>query len=180
MKTIICVALAALATMAAMPGAAQDYPKLKSGLWELNRTSNRGPNQPNAMTMCLDESVQKEMFDIGAGAMKGMCSKHEFRMSGSRGIGESVCDFGGSTMRSKMEMVMNGDTGYRTEIHTTYDPPFMGQTDGTTVVTARLLGACKPGQRPGDMTMPNGQTMNVRDMMGRSKSGPPARAKSDR
>jgi len=101
-------------------------------------------------------------------------------MSGNRGTGESVCEIGGSTMRSRMEMVLDGNVGYRTEIHTTYDPPFMGQTEGKTVVTARHLGACKPGQRPGDMTMPNGQTMNVRDMMGRSTNGPPARSKSDR
>ena len=31
------------------------------------------------------------------------------------------------------------------------------------------LGACKAGQRPGDMTMPNGQTMNIRDMRSSGK-----------
>ena len=171
------VALAVLLTALASPALAQDYPKLKPGLWEMERSSERATNQPNRMTMCLDDSVQKEMFDMGAGAMKGMCSKHDFKLSGNRGTGDFICDMGGSKMHSKSTMVMTGNTGYRTEIHTTYDPPFMGQTESTTVLTARHVGACKQGQRPGDMVMPNGQTLNMRDAMGGSKAAPPKRAR---
>ena len=157
---------------------AQDYPKLKPGLWEMERTAERGAQHPNRMTMCLDDTVQKEMFDMGAGAMKGMCSKHEFSMSGSRGTGDFICDFGGSRMHSKSTMQLTGNTGSRTEIRTTYDPPFMGQSESTTILTARHVGACKPGQRPGDMILPNGQTLNVRDAMGGPAKGsitPPPR-----
>jgi len=160
----------ALAT-ATWPALAQDFPKLKPGLWEMERTAERGAQHPNRMTMCLDDTVQKEMFDMGAGAMKGMCSKHEFKMSGSRGTGDFICDFGGSRMHSKSTMQMTGNTGYRTEIRTTYDPPFMGQSESTTILTARHVGACKPGQRPGDMILPNGQTLNVRDAMNGAAKG---------
>ena len=70
-------------------------------------------------------------------------------------------------------MALTGNTAYRTEIHTTYDPPFMGQTETTTVLTARNVGACKPGQRPGDMVLPNGQTLNMRDAMDGARGVPP-------
>jgi hypothetical protein len=30
---------------------------------------------------------------------------------------------------------------------------------------AKWLGPCKAGQKPGDMVMPGGQTMNVLEMM---------------
>ena len=163
--------LALAIAMAPWPALAQDFPKLKPGLWEMERTAERGAQHPNRMTMCLDDTVQKEMFDMGAGAMKGMCSKHEFKMSGNRGTGDFICDFGGSRMHSKSTMQMTGNTGYRTEIHTTYDPPFMGQRETTTVLTARHVGACKPGQRPGDMILPNGQTLNVRDTMSGAAKG---------
>ena len=165
------LALALLFTFLALPALAQDYPKLKPGLWEMERSSDRPAQQPNRMTMCLDDSVQKEMFDMGAGAMKGMCSRHEFKLSGNRGTGDFVCDLGGSRMHSKSTMQLSGNTGYRTEIHTTYDPPFMGQTESTTVLTARHVGACKQGQRAGDMVLPNGQTLNMRDVMGGAKPG---------
>ena len=175
MTPLVCVprpALFALAlAMATWPALAQDFPKLKPGLWEMERSAERGAHHPNRMTMCLDDTVQKEMFDMGAGAMKGMCSKHEFKMSGNRGTGDFICDFGGSRMHSKSTMQMTGNTGYRTEIHTTYDPPFMGQRETTTVLSARHVGACKPGQRPGDMLLPNGQTLNVRDTMSGAAKG---------
>jgi hypothetical protein len=170
--SILRPALLALAlAMATQPALAQDFPKLTRGLWEMERSAERGAQHPNRMTMCLDDTVQKEMFDMGAGAMKGMCSKHEFKMSGNRGTGDFICDFGGSRMHSKSTMQMTGNTGYRTEIHTTYDPPFMGQRETTTVLSARHVGACKPGQRPGDMLLPNGQTLNVRDTMSGAAKG---------
>jgi hypothetical protein len=161
------LAFAVLLTVLVFPSfaAGQDYPKLKAGLWELTRTADNAPQHPATTTVCLDDSVQKEMFDLGSGAMKGMCSKHDFRMSGGRATGDFVCDMGGSTMHSKSAMVMNGDTAYRTEIHTTYSPAFMGMSKIDTVLNARRLGPCKPGQRPGDMTMANGHTINIRDAM---------------
>jgi len=158
------------------PAFAEDYPKLKPGLWEMERGSDRSQGGPNRMTMCLDESVQKEMFDIGAGAMTGMCSKHDFKLSGNRGTADFVCDIAGSRMHSQSTMVLNGNTGYRTEIRTTYDPPFMGQTENFTVLTARHVGACKPGQRPGDMVLPNGQTINMRNAMRPPPGGSPGAA----
>ena len=166
-----------IASLLTTPAAAQDYPKLKSGLWEMERSSDRGTRASNRMTMCLDDSVQKQMFDMGAGAMQGMCSKHDFKLSGNRGTADFVCDIAGSRMHSKSTMVLDGNVGYRTEIRTTYDPPFMGQTESFTVLTARHVGACKPGQRPGDMVMPNGQTLNMRDAMGAPPPGPPGAPK---
>ncbi|MGE5168923.1 MAG: DUF3617 domain-containing protein [Rudaea sp.] len=173
--------LALLALLAFPALAAQDFPKLKPGLWEMEQSSDRtgppgGPGQAHRTLMCLDAGVQREMFDMGVGAMKGMCSKHDFRFSGNRGTGEFVCDMGGSKMHSKSRMVMNGDSAYRTEVDTTYDPPFMGRAASKMVITARNVGPCKPGQRPGDVVLPNGRTMNLRDAMnGANGMAPPPR-----
>ena len=167
------IAVPLLLALLPAPALAEDYPKLKPGLWEMERASERPQGAPNRMTMCLDESVQKEMFDIGAGAMKGMCSKHDFKLTGNRGTADFVCDIAGSRMHSQSTMVLNGNTSYRTEIRTTYDPPFMGQSETFTVLTARHVGACKPGQRPGDMVLPNGQMLNMRDAMRPPPGGPP-------
>jgi hypothetical protein len=165
--------LLALAFAALPAVAATDYPKLKPGLWEMQQSFDRaGPPsaaQAHRTLMCLDASVQREMFDMGLGAMKGMCSKHDLRFSGNRGTGDFVCDMAGSRMHAKSLMVMNGDGAYRTEVDTTYDPPFMGRAASKMVITARNVGPCKPGQRPGDLVLPNGQTMNMRDALNGSK-----------
>lgn len=168
-----CAAFALLLALGALPALAQDFPRLKPGLWEMDRALDRPPASAGApappstsrTTMCLDESVERDMFGMAMGEMNGRCSKHDFKLAGNRMTGDLVCDLGGTTMHSKSVMVLDGDRAYRTEIDTTYDPPFMGRSQSKTVLTARNIGPCKPGQRPGDFVMPNGRTMNMRDIM---------------
>ena len=175
MKFLVHGVVSLLLASLAMPILALDYPKLKPGLWEMDRSADRPGTAGSHMSMCLDDSVQKQMFEMGAGAMAGMCSRHELVRSGNRLTGDFVCDMAGSRMRSKSTMVFDGNSAYRTEVDTSYDPPFMGQTQSKMVMNARNVGPCKPGQRPGDLVLPNGQTMNMRDVMNGSKSAPPKR-----
>ena len=177
MKPFVVAGLVALA-LASSGASAQQYPKLKPGLWQMSRNSDRAPDKAGMppITVCFDESVQKEMWDMGAGAMRGMCSKTDFHMNGSGGSGETICNFGGSTAHSKSSMTLTGDTAYRTEVDTTFDPPMNGMARSHMTIDGKYLGACKPGQRPGDVTMPTGQVMNMRDMAGGRPPGPPPRS----
>ena len=143
---------------------AQDYPKLKPGLWEMKRSSSRPGGNGQTLRMCLDESLQREMYDMGVGTMKGMCSKHDFKLSGGHGTGEFVCSVNGSTWHSRSNMTIDGDVGYRTEVDTTFDPPVNGQSQAHSVMEARYIGPCPAGQQPGDVLLPNGQTVNMRNM----------------
>ena len=163
------LALAAAAALIALPAAAQDFPKLKSGLWEMATSSNRAPGIKATSTLCLDASLQKDMLRMSSGMMAGMCSKTELKAVGNTFVGEAVCNFNGSTMKSRSVMTLKGDTSYRTEAHATFDPPLAGQAVNDTVIEGRHLGACKPGQQPGDLTMPTGQTINIRNVMSGKK-----------
>ncbi len=154
------------ALVAPLAAFGQDYPKLRPGSWELTRKSDRPDDKGQRTTICTDESLQREMWDMGLGAVKGMCSKTEFKLSGNKGNADFVCNLGNTTMRSKAVMTFSGDTGYRTEIDTTYEPPLNGQARAHSVLESRWLGACKPGQQPGDMLLPNGQTINMRNALG--------------
>ena len=165
-RVALALAFAAAGLAASTPVAAQDFPKLKPGLWELVRKSDRAEDKGQRTTICMDEPMQREMWTMGMGAMRGMCSKSDVRLSGGRGTADFVCSMGGSTMRSKAVMTFTGDTGYRTEIDTTYEPPMNGQARTRSVVESRWLGACKAGQQPGDMLLPNGQTINMRNALG--------------
>ena len=157
----------ALIAAAATVGA-QDFPKLKAGLWETTTTSlGREKQEPRVSTLCLDDSVQQEMYKMSTGTMAGMCSKHDLKVTGNRVTTDAICDFGGTKMQSQAVMTLSGNTAYHTEAHATFDPPMNGMKDSTTVIEGKHVGACKPGQQPGDMTLPNGQTMNIRRMTGR-------------
>jgi hypothetical protein len=151
--------------------AAQDFPKLKSGLWEMSNTMPGRPGAPMTSTICLDASLQQDVLKLSSGMMQGMCSRHELKVSGNKVTGDVVCKMGDSTMKSRAVMPMTGDTAYRTVAHTTFDPPFGVMATTDTVIEGRYVGACRPGQKPGDMTTPTGQTINIRAMM--SGSGKP-------
>lgn len=164
----LSLAFAAVAAAQELP---KDFPKLKPGLWEMERAIDSAappggrPMPSDRTSMCLDESVQREMFDMASGAMKGACSRHDIKFAGNRMTADVVCSMGGSTMHSKSVMVLDGNSAYRTDVDTTYDPPFMGQSHTKMVMRARNVGPCKPGQRAGDLVLPNGQTVNMHDMM---------------
>jgi hypothetical protein len=158
---LVCAALA-------LPALAQDYPKLKPGLWEIKRSSDRGPGMP-ALTICMDDAIQREMYTAGLDSMKSMCSKADFKITGSRGVGEFVCNMNGTTVTSKSVMTLTGDTAWRTEVDNSYQPHLNGQSKTHVVVEGRYTGACKPGQRLGDAVLPNGQSINIRDQSGGAK-----------
>ena len=152
--------------IAAPVASAQDLPKLRPGHWEIVRKSERAGEAGQRTVVCMDEAMQRMVWDMGMGTMRGMCSKSDLRIAGGRGTGDFVCNMGGSTARTKAQIVFTGDTGYRADIDTRYEPPLNGQARSRFVVEARHLGACKAGQQPGDVVMPSGQTINIRNLFG--------------
>jgi hypothetical protein len=148
---------------------AEDFPKLKAGSWSVAVSpAGTGPQSaPRVSTLCLDDSVQQEMYKMSTGMMSGMCSKHDIKISGNKVTTLADCNLGITTMKSQSVMTLTGDTAYHTEAHATFDPPMNGMKESSTLIDGKYIGACKPGQQPGDMTLPTGQTVNVRDFMGR-------------
>lgn len=147
---------------------AQEFPKLKSGLWsQTTTTAGRAKQQPQASTLCLDDSTQQYVYRMSMGMMAGLCSKHDLKVAGNKVTIDAVCDLGVTRVQTKSVTTLSGDTAYRTEAHAVFDPPLKGTPrDSVTIIDGKHVGACKEGQQPGDMTLPNGQQMNIRQWMG--------------
>jgi hypothetical protein len=159
--------LAIAAVAAASP---QDFPKLKPGLWEVSMMAAGRDGQPPRVTMmCLDDSVQQDMYRMSTGMMAGMCSRHDIKVAGNKVTTIANCDLGVTKLQSQSVMTLAGNTAYHTEAHAMFDPPMNGAKESTTIIDGKHLGACKPGQQPGDMTLPGGQTVNVRQLLGRKE-----------
>jgi hypothetical protein len=176
--------LLVIALVVALPAAAQEYPKLKPGQWDVTTTSNRnGTAAPSKITLCTDEAVQKQMMDMGKGMGKEMCSKFDMRRDGAKFIGESVCQMGQTKMTSHSVMTVQGDSSYKTVVNSTYDPPMMGMKDTTTTVEGKNVGACRDGMKPGDVVTATGQKFNMTTMQNQMRppaaplAAPPAAAK---
>ena len=50
-------------------------------------------------------------------------------------------------------------------MRTTFDPPMQGMKEMTQKIDARWVGACKPGQKPGDVVMEGRSSMNMQELM---------------
>ncbi len=164
--TLKLTALVALALVASASAAAQDYPKLRPGLWEVSSraSTQKKDDPPMRTTMCIDDATARTMYRFSQGMMDDMCSKFDVKHSGNRYVSEAVCKLGDSRMVARSTMTLAGDSAYTIEGSSTYDPPFMGIREVTTKVEARHVGPCKPGQKPGDITTPGGQTINLHNL----------------
>lgn len=162
--------IAGLCSIALACGAlAAEPPVLKSGLWEVSRSGSQQPERKSLTTMCLDESVQAQMREFGMGAARELCSQNERTVEGNRMTMTATCKLGPTTMKTSSVMTFNGNASYHMDGTATYDPPMGTMKDMKTTVDAKWVGACKPGQLPGDVTLETGQTVNIKQMMGAKK-----------
>ena len=166
---VLAVTLLGMLSLGAGSVGAIDFPAMKPGLWESSITREGAPQKLGGTKMCMDAAVQKEMMEMGMGTMKTMCSKNDVRREGNRVYGTAECKFGESTMKSTSVTTFTGDTAYRAEIKSTYDPPMQGMPSGTTLIDAKWTGACPAGMQAGDVVLPDGRKVNMRTMPGGAK-----------
>ena len=163
----LIVAIAAVCATAgtALDTFAADLPVLKSGQWEVLRSSTQQGDKKHLTTMCLDETVQAEMRDFSMNVAKEMCTQNERRIEGNRMTVKATCKLGPTTMKTESVMVFSGNTAYHTEGKASYDPPFLEMTEAKSVIDGKWTGPCKAGQVPGDIVTETGQTINMKAMM---------------
>ena len=123
-----------------------------------------------------DVLKRQAMQQAGKAMAQQMCQDVKLRRDGDKVIIESTCAM---SPKSKMVSrgVMSGDyqSAYREESETRFDPPMAGIQNVRTTTEARWVGACKAGQRPGDVVTADGMKMNLLDMV---KAGPVMRGKA--
>jgi len=160
-----CVAVALLAACAAPDAGAVELPTRKAGLWEL-KTMRVGSSAPD-MTMqhCTDASTDREMATSFSPASKELCSKQDLQKTATGYVTDSVCTVAGLTITSHAEITGDFNSAYtvKSTSHSQGGPAAVPR-DSTTTIEAKWLGACKSDQKPGDVVMPGGIKINLKDM----------------
>ena len=144
---------------------ALDLPKRKSGLWDIKISPASSNRPPHTIQMCIDQktdNMAQQMFESRA---RGACSAQQIRREGNKIVGDSVCKIGDETTATS-HIVLSGefDRAYHGEIRTKFSPPLMGKSENLTLIDAKWTGPCQADQKPGDMIMPNGMKINIREM----------------
>lgn len=165
-RLLLAFSLLGLATVAIAQDLPANMPKRKPGLWEMQTSGMSG--HPQVMKLCLDADTDQAMYKMGSQMSGHMCSKFNVDVQGSTVVSDAVCTIntpnGTVNMTSHSETKFDGDTAYQTQGHMKYDPAVMGQSEMAMNSSGHWVGECPAGQKPGDMVMPNGSTMNIKDM----------------
>jgi hypothetical protein len=155
----------ALLLAAAAPALAEEVemPNRKAGLWEMKMVSEAMPGM--TMQHCTDETTDKQMRNAASPIAKDMCSKNEIQKTATGFVTDSVCEIGGMKMNSHAEITGDFNSAYTVKSTSQQQGgPIGGPRQTTMTLDAKWLGPCAADQKPGDIVMPGGFKMNVKDM----------------
>lgn len=174
MKTQLILAL----FLAAGSGAGQlavaddfDWPARKPGQWSLEMKASK---DTPAMTvqLCLDAATDKGMMQTGMGIGKSLCPNQKIAREGDKIVIESKCDLGGMKVDGRTEITGDFQSNYTmtTKADVTDAPEGMDAKTDVEHKATWVSGTCGDGMVPGDMLMPGGIKMNMKQMMGMMES----------
>jgi Protein of unknown function (DUF3617) len=166
-RQLVSFALAAC-LMAALPAgeaSAVDLPLRKAGLWEMKTMRAGSPTPDMTMQQCTDATTDKDMSASFSPAAKEACSKNDIVKTATGYVTDSVCNFGGMSITSHSEITGDFNSAYTVKATSNAKGGPAGvPRDSNTTIEAKWLGACKGDQKPGDIVMPGGIKMNIKDM----------------
>ena len=143
---------------------AAELPTRKAGLWEMKIVRTGGAVPDMTMQHCTDPTTDKEMNNSASPVAKQICSKQDIVKTATGFVSDSVCCVAGVSMTTHAEIVGDFNSGYTVTSTSHSDKGPGGKPlDATTKIQAKWMGDCQPGQKPGDIVMPGGFKMNVKD-----------------
>lgn len=142
---------------------AADMPKRKPGLWEIN-SHMQGMPSIGAMQQCIDQKTDDLMQQQGKKEQPN-CSVMDINTQGNKVTVHSVCKVQSSTATTDAVFIGSFDSSYKGDMHTRFSPPMHGTSETKMSFDARWIGPCKPGQKPGEVIMPNVGGVNINEMM---------------
>jgi hypothetical protein len=143
---------------------ADDLPLRKAGLWEMKITKVGGSVPEMTMQHCTDATTDKEMNNSVSPIAKQVCTRQDIKKTATGYVTDSDCSFSGVSMTTHAEIVGDFNSAYTVTSKTHSDKGLNGKPlDATTTIAAKWLGDCPAGQKPGDILMPGGFKLNVKD-----------------
>jgi Protein of unknown function (DUF3617) len=166
MRRLLLVSCSAvgLLTLLQVGAVAVELPVRKAGLWEMKVLSG-GTVPEMTMQQCTDETTDKDMATAMSPVAKEICSKQDIQKTATGYVTDSVCGMAGMTIKSHAEITGDFNSAYTVKTTSRSEGgPAGAARDSSTTIEAKWVGACKPDQKAGDIMMPGGMKMNIKDM----------------
>lgn len=143
---------------------ADEFPKRRSGLWEVDTVGAQAAGLPAAQ-YCVDETTDRATLHLDRSfGTKGACRFGAFQRAGDGWVSETVCREGRSVITTRSVATGDFHAAYRIDTLITYEPPLGGfRREERTATVGRRLGACLPGQVAGDVAIPGMGRINMQN-----------------
>jgi len=165
MRRLLVVSLSAAGLLAPISASAVELPVRKAGLWEMKVQSAGAPKPEMTMQQCTDETTDKDMSTSFSPMAKEICSKQDIQKTATGYVSDSVCGVAGMTIKSHAEIIGDFNSAYTVKSSSHSEGGMAGTgRDNSTTIEAKWLGACKGDQKAGDIMMPGGMKINIKDM----------------
>ena len=154
-----------LGAMAPTTAGATELPTRKPGLWEIRMTEAASKVPGMTMQQCTDETTDKDMLSTFSPTAKEVCSKNDVQRTASGYVADAICSVNGMSMTSHSDITGDFNSAYTVKVTSQAGSAPSGVPRETAMtIEAKWLGPCKRGQKAGDMIMPGGFKMNIKDM----------------
>jgi hypothetical protein len=156
-RVFVAAALSLVMPLAAL---ADELPIRRAGLWEL-RMSPNGPMPAVTMQQCTDETTDRQMSTAISPVANESCSKNTVTKTSSGYTTESTCTVAGKTAITRADITGDFESAYTVRVASQSGP---GARETNATIDAQWVGACKADQKAGDVIMPGGMKVNVKDL----------------
>lgn len=147
----IALTLVLLMSAGLAHGAFPDLPARKAGLWSVTTGAPEIGLLPFTFHTCVTPASDPlKILQKQAERCPDMSSRHE----AGRLVIDAKCDIDGSNATMKGVFTGSFTSDFKGEMVTRYTPPLKGLSTATVRAEGRWLGACQPGQRPGEASLP--------------------------
>lgn len=144
---------------------ADDLPIRKPGLWEIRIKLTGGAAPTAMMRHCTDESVDRQMSTLFNPLSPPPCSKSNILKEADHYTISSSCTADDKIVKVMSDVSGDFQTSYTVVTETkVQDDPDSDPTLSSMTLEGKYAGACKWGQKPGDVMMAGGLKVNVKQM----------------
>lgn len=144
---------------------ATELPMRKAGLWEITIRLTGGVMPTAKMFHCTDEKTDREMSTMFNPMRPVACEKREVERVADYYTIDAICRFEGKSITMHSDVTGDFASKYKVVTETkTREDEASDPTITDMTLEASYLGACKPPQKPGDVTMAGGMKINIKDI----------------
>jgi hypothetical protein len=144
---------------------AAELPVRKAGLWEIKIKLTGGAAPTAMMRHCTDETIDRQMSTMFNPLAPQPCPSNDIQKHPDRYTIDSVCRADNKSVTLHSDITGDFTTSYMVVTETkTQEEPDSEPAVTSMTLEGRYAGACKSGQKPGDVVMAGGLRVNVKDM----------------